>query len=176
MAKVAEAPVKKSAKEEVSENLEYLEKVRVSGDPIQKIVLTSIEAFCETMKPRAPLSEEAAIAAERGLLDLVLLVLRKDYEEFRKGWSTLLVYFDAHHGDRPTANNYSALSEYSTSRYLDRWTDSERAEAYVNLVTLLRATRKLSTRKQDAKRVILDKIAPSILTERMLDNIKRFYS
>lgn len=161
---------------EVSEELQYIEEVRRSGTDLQKIALNSIEAFCASMKPRVPMTAAQANTAQRDLLSLLLLVLRKDYEDFRKAWSLLLVYFAAHHGDRPTATNYTALSEYSTGRYIDDWADVERAEAFVDLTTLLRVTRKIATRKDDVKRIRLDKVASGILSDRAKDNLQRFYS
>lgn len=38
-----------------------------------------------------------------------------------------------------------------------------RAEAFVDLTTLLRVTRKIDTRKDDVKRIRLDKVASGIL-------------
>lgn len=161
---------------EPSEELQYIEEVRRSGTDLQKIALNSIEAFCAAMKPRVPMTAAQANTAQRDLLSLLLLVLRKDYDDFRKAWSLLLVYFAAHHGDRPTATNYTALSEYSTGRYIDDWADVERAEAFVDLTTLLRVTRKIDTRKDDVKRIRLDKVASGILSDRAKDNLQRFYS
>ncbi len=160
----------------LSEELQYIEEVRRSGTDLQKIALSSIEAFCEAMKPRVPLTSTQANSAQRDLLSLFLMILRKDYEDFRKAWSLLLVYFAAHHGDRPTAVDYTALSEYSTGRYIDDWADVERAEAFVELTTLLRITRKTATRKNDVKRIRLDKVAAGLLSDHAKDNLQRFYS
>lgn len=159
-----------------SENLIYLEDVRANGTPLQKQALAAIELFVERMKPRSPISEEKAVEAQRDFLDLITVILRKDFQEFRKAWAVLLVYFAEYHGDRPTAKDYSALSEYSTSRCLDAWNDNERSEAYNNFMTLLRVTRNIETRKQDVKRIRLDAIAPSLLSDRAKDNLQRFYA
>lgn len=159
-----------------SENLIYLEDVRTNGTPLQKQALAAIELFVERMKPRSPISEEKAVEAQRDFLDLITVILRKDFQEFRKAWAVLLVYFAEYHGDRPTAKDYSALSEYSTSRCLDAWNDNERSEAYNNFMTLLRVTRNIETRKQDVKRIRLDAIAPSLLSDRAKDNLQRFYA
>lgn len=154
----------------------YLARIRDQGEPIQRLALEGIEQFCQRMPPRAPITANAAMAAKRDFLDLLVVILRKEYEEFRRGWSTLLVYFAAHHGDRPTASNYTSLSEYSTNRYLDAWTDDLQAEAYMSLITLLRVTRNAETRKNDAKRIRLEAVAPDYLSDRARDNLVRFYS
>lgn len=177
---VQEAPVAAAAPAEPkaasSENLEYLENIRSNGTPIQKQALETVELFCSRMRPRAPITAEQAMTAQRDMLDFLTVLLRKDYEDFRKGWATLLVYFAEHHGDRPTAKDYTPLSEYSTSRHLDAWKDEERANAYNNLLTLLRITRNNETRKQDVKRIRLEAIAPTFLNARCMDNLQRFYS
>lgn len=180
-AKEAIAPVEVKKEEPAapavasSENLTYLQNIRENGTPVQKQALETIELFCKRMTPRAPITAQQAIEAQRDLLDFITVILRKDYEEFRKGWAVLLVYFAEHHGDRPSAKDYTALSEYSTSRHLDAWTDDDRANAYNNLVTLLRVTRNTETRKQDVKRIRLDQIAPGFLNARSQDNLQRFY-
>ena len=159
-----------------SENQQYLNNIRENGTLIQKQALDALDQFCTRMRPRAPISATQAMEAQRDLLDFITVLLRKDYEDFRKGWATMLVYFAEHHGDRPTAKDYTPLSEYSTSRHLDSWKDEERANAYNNLLTLLRVTRNSETRKQDVKRVRLDAIAPTFLNARCMDNLQRFYA
>ena len=159
-----------------SENQQYLNNIRENGTLIQKQALDALDQFCARMRPRAPISATQAMEAQRDLLDFITVLLRKDYEDFRKGWATMLVYFAEHHGDRPTAKDYTPLSEYSTSRHLDSWKDEERANAYNNLLTLLRVTRNSETRKQDVKRVRLDAIAPTFLNARCMDNLQRFYA
>lgn len=164
------------AEGDLSDAMVYLNRIRESGEPIQRLALEGIEHFCKRMPPRAPIQVLDAIAAKRDFLDLMVVILRKEYEEFRRGWSTLLVYFAAHHGNRPTASNYSELSEYSTNRYLDEWNDDLQAEAFMSLVTLLRITRNTETRKHDVKRIRLEAVAPDFLSARARDNLVRFYS
>lgn len=162
--------------QDTSENKEYLDNIRENGTVIQKQALDALDQFCTRMRPRAPITAVQAMEAQRDLLDFMTVLLRKDYEDFRKGWSTMLVYFAEHHGDRPTAKDYTALSEYSTSRHLDSWKDEDRAGAYNNLLTLLRVTRNSNTRKQDVKRIRLDMLAPTFLNARCMDNLQRFYA
>lgn len=175
-APVVETPVTPKATEGTSENKEYLDNIRENGTLIQKQAIEVLDLFCSRMRPRAPITAAHAMEAQRDLLDFITVLLRKDYEDFRKGWATMLVYFAEFHGDRPTAKDYTPLSEYSTSRHLDSWKDEERASAYNNLLTLLRITRNGATRKQDVKRVRLDAIAPTFLNARCMDNLQRFYA
>lgn len=163
-------------KDNLSENQEYLENVRNSGTNIQKEALAAIEQFCSVMKPRAMITSEQANSAQRDFLDFLTVLLRKrEYDDFRKGWSTLLVYFAEYHGDRPTASDYSALSEYSTSRHIEDWKKHEHAAAFCNLISLLRGTRRVETRKADAKRFLLDKVSNEVIGELGLSHLQRFY-
>ncbi len=160
----------------LNENQAYLENVRISGTDVQKDALAAIEQFCSVMKPRSMISADQANAAQRDFLDFMTVLLRKrEYEDFRKGWATLLVYFAEYHGDRPTASDYSALSEYSTSRHIDNWKKHEQAAAFCNLISLLRGTRRVETRKADAKRFLLDKISNEVIGANGLSHLQRFY-
>ena len=163
-------------RDELNENLAYLENVRISGTDVQKDALAAIEQFCSVMKPRSMISADQANAAQRDFLDFMTVLLRKrEYDDFRKGWATLLVYFAEYHGDRPTASDYSALSEYSTSRHIDNWKKHEQAAAFCNLISLLRGTRRVETRKADAKRFLLDKISNEVIGANGLSHLQRFY-
>lgn len=158
-----------------NDNVKYLDGVREQGTELQKRALAAIENFVQGMRPRQPLDEAKAITVQRDFLSHLLSILKKDYADFKPAWTTLLVYFAEHHGQRPTAKDYTALSEYSTDRYTFAWKDQDKMAAYTGLVTLLRATRNTATRKQDAKTVRIDLISPSVLDQKMISNLQQFY-
>ena len=128
------------------------------------------------MKPKAAIPSDKGVGYQYEFLQHLLWLLDKEYEIFRGGWNVLLVYFSVHHGVN-TPTNYTALSEYSATRFLQAWTKgAEKADAYRNLITVLRATRNRATRKHDLKTISLEKIAPTVLSAQALDNLKRFYA
>lgn len=170
----APKPVVFSGPEE-SEEKKYLDKIRLDGTEEQKRMLAAIETFTDRMKPRVELDPDKCTSYQHEFLRHLLWAVEKDYEVFRSCWSVLLVYFAEHHGN-PTAATYTALSEYSTHRYLHNWKKGEDQErAYRGLMTLLRVTRFKDTRKHNVKSIDLGKVAPNVLSEKGLANLKKFY-
>ena len=161
--------------QEPNEELDYINKMRTEGTEIQKRILAAIETFVGQMQPRVAIIPTKGVSYQYEFLQHLLWLLEKNYEEFRGGWNLLLVYFSVFHG-KPTAANYSALSEFSTNRFLPFWTKGEdKADAYRNLITVLRATRNRATRKHDINTISLERIAPGVLSSQALDNLKTFY-
>ena len=161
--------------QEPNEELEYINKMRTEGTEIQKRILAAVESFAGQMQPRVAIIPTKGVSYQYEFLQHLLWLLEKNYEEFRGGWNLLLVYFSVFHG-KPTAANYSALSEFSTNRFLPFWTKGEdKADAYRNLITVLRATRNRATRKHDINTISLERIAPGVLSSQALDNLKTFY-
>lgn len=164
------------APRELSEEEQYLEKIRVDGTVEQKRMLAAIETFVQNLRPKTVIDPDKGVRYQYEFLQHLLWILEKDYDIFRAGWNVLLVYFSLHHG-RSTPSDYTALSEYSTTRFLFAWNKGEeRCNAYRNLITLLRATRNKDTRKHDIKTIMIDKIAPDVITQKAVDNLKKFYA
>lgn len=164
------------APRELSEEEQYLEKIRVDGTTEQKRMLAAIETFVQNLRPKTVIDPNKGVRYQYEFLQHLLWILEKDYDIFRAGWNVLLVYFSLHHG-RSTPSDYTALSEYSTTRFLFAWNKGEeRCNAYRNLITLLRATRNKDTRKHDIKTIMIDKIAPDVITQKAVDNLKKFYA
>ena len=166
---VEEIPTDKSEEEQ------YLDKIRISGTVEQKRMLAAIETFVDRMKPRVEIEPSKGVVYQAEFLDHLLWLLKKDYESFRGGWNVLLIYFSLYHGIN-SARSYTALSEFSTTRFLFAWTKGlDKCNCYRNLITLLRATRHKETRKHDIKTINLEFIGPNVLTEVELNNLKQFY-
>lgn len=176
---VAPLKVEQPAQEEpkdLTEEEAYVEKIRVSGTDEQKSILAAVETFESNMKPRVEIPSEVGVRYQYEFLKWMLRVIEQDYETFRGCWNVLLVFFFARHGVN-SARNYSALSEYSTTRFLSTWTRGEdKLNAYVNLITLLRSTRNKDTRAHDIKRILLERVAPGVISEKGLSNLKKFYN
>lgn len=172
-----QAPVNIDSAPAKSEEEQYLDKVRLSGTEVQKRMLAAAETFNQHLTPRTPI--EPAVGANRQyeFLNHLLWILNKEYDEFRLGWTVLLLYFATYHGNNNSPSKHSALSEFSTNRFLFAWTKGEdRCAAYKNLVTLLRATRHAGTRQHDIKTISLDKLgSQDVITEKMLANLRTFY-
>ena len=167
----ASAPVNSDKSEEEL----YLDKIRESGTIEQKRILAAVETFAEKMKPRVEIEPIKGAAIQVEFLDHLLWILKKDYETFRAAWNVLLVYFSLYHGTN-NARNYTALSEFSTTRFLFAWTKGiDKCNCYRNLITLLRATRNKDTRKHDIKTINLAFVGPNVLGEDELNNLKQFY-
>lgn len=163
-----------STKDE-SEEAKYLNTVRVEGSEIQKRMLAAIETFVERMPIKTELVPRNAFLAQHEFLQHLLWLSEKEYEDFRQGWNVLLVYFSANYG-QPTPRSPTPISEYNINRYLHAWERGEaRCQAYMNFMTLLRATFKVETRKHDIKTIVLERVAPDVLSEKGLNNLKRFY-
>lgn len=173
---VTEAPAPTPQEEPVlSEEEAYLKKVKDSGTEAQKRILAAVETFQQALDPKRPATPEAISAAQHEFLQHLLWILKKEYEVFRGAWNALLVHFSVYHGVS-TPSNYSALTEYSTDRYLYAWTKGEHtATTYRNLITVLRATRNKERRQHDIKTIVLEKVGPEVLNEHMLSNLKKFY-
>jgi hypothetical protein len=173
---VAAEPEAAVEQTEEQEQLGFLESVKATGTQLQKQILGAVERFAEALRPRKPTTPEAVVKAQNDFLDWMLMVLAADPAEFRKAWSVLLLYFTVYHGSNNSPTNYSALSEYRSNVFVDKWSDEERVVCYVNLLTLLRATRNIKTRQHDIKRIALDKISAELLDEKKLANLKLFYN
>lgn len=167
--------IQAESKPEVSEAQAYLDEIRLNGTDVAKRILNAVETFKESLRPRAPLSDTEGYRIQKEFLDHMLWLLDRDYEDFAKGWSVLLVYFLEHHGNTNTPDKYSALSEYNVCRYRHAWQDGDRLEAYTNLITVIRATRNRNTMAQDVARIDLSKISPSLVSGKRLDNLNRYY-
>lgn len=161
---------------ELSEEEAYIEKVRIDGTTEQKRMLAAVETFVQQLRPKSEMVPDKATRIQFEFLQHLLWIIEKDYEIFRGGWNLLLVYFAQYHGINNAAS-YTALSEFNTNRYLFAWTKGEeRCAAYCNLITLLRATRNKNTRKHDIKTVMLEKVAPNVISANGLNNLKKFYT
>jgi len=172
----AEPATSTEAPRELTEEEQYLEKIRVEGTVEQKRMLAAIETFVQNLRPKTVIEPDKGVRYQYEFLQHLLWILEKDYDVFRAGWNVLLVYFGLHHG-RSTPSEYTALSEYSTTRFLFAWNKGEeRCNAYRNLITLLRATRNKDTRKHDIKTIMIDKIAPDVISQKAVDNLKKFYA
>lgn len=168
----AAAPASTSDK---SEEELYLDKVRESGTIEQKRMLAALETFVAQMKPRVEIEPSKGVIFQAEFLEHLLWLLKKDYEAFRGGWNVLLVYFSLYHGVN-SARSYTALSEFSTTRFLFAWTKGvDKCNCYRNLITLLRATRNKDTRKHDIKTINLAFVGPNVIGEDELNNLKQFY-
>ena len=160
---------------DLSEEEAYLNKIRESGTPEQKRMLAAVETFAANMKPRVEIEATKGASYQVEFLDHLLWILKKDYETFRGAWNVLLVYFNLYHGVN-SARSYTALSEFSTTRFLFAWTKGiDKCNCYRNLITLLRATRNKDTRKHDIKTINIAFIGPNVLTEVEMNNLKQFY-
>lgn len=172
----AEPATSTEAPRELTEEEQYLEKIRIEGTVEQKRMLAAIETFVQNLRPKTVIEPDKGVRYQYEFLQHLLWILEKDYDVFRAGWNVLLVYFGLHHG-RSTPSDYTALSEYSTTRFLFAWNKGEeRCNAYRNLITLLRATRNKETRKHDIKTIMIDKIAPDVISQKAVDNLKKFYA
>lgn len=150
----------------------------IEADPVnypkQAKLLEEFKSFAAVLRPRTEVSPADANRVQRSLLKRLLLILEDEPGEFRKLWSTALVYFHHHHGDKPTRADYTAISDYNTNRYLDKWDDGEEAQLYANLMQVLRLTRNPETRKATSAKIDLEKISPR-LTGRAMENLTSFY-
>lgn len=163
----------------VSENQAYLTDAAENGIQAQKIIIASLNNFCDRFLPRVPLNPEQAVRWHKEFYQDLLYILSLDFEEFKKAWATILIYFAEHHGDNPTQKNYTALSEYSTSRYTDQWHregDHKTISTYTNLIQLIRRTRSKALRQAMPGTIQLDKVGPQALTEKQVQNLKDFYN
>jgi hypothetical protein len=173
---VAPVPDASKSTEPISDELSYLEKIRIDGTHVQKRTLAALESFVQEFPARTDIVPDKAARIQSDLLSNLLWTIERDFEEFKQGWNVALVFFAAHYG-KPTPTNHSAISEYSTHRYFFAWNKSEdQLNAYRGLVTLLRTTRDRNTRRHDVKSIDLDRVAPNVLSERGLNNLKSFYN
>lgn len=174
------APVVEKATNSTDESPEisFLKDIAVSGTVVQKRILVALEKFIEALTPGRPGTPGEIVKHQNLFLDHLLWALdRNDPVEFKEIWSVLLVGFKAYHGETNSPNKgYSALSEYRAGVCSDAWADEERLSTYLNLITLLRCTRNVSTRAKDIKRIKLDAISDSLVIDSRLDNLKRFYN
>lgn len=154
---------------------DFLAGVRLTGTPLQKSIIDALDLFCDRMAPRKPITEEAAIRAQGDLLGWFERILNAPIGEFKQAWAVVLLYFKVNHGNSNSPSSYSALSEYRSASFLDKWADEDRSIAFVDLMTLARATRVVETRKHDIKRIALDRVAPGFLDEEKLNKLKNFY-
>lgn len=158
-----------------SEEEQYLDDIKANGTDEQKKVLAAIETFADRLQPHKPILASDGAKHQHEFLKWLLWALEKDYEAFRGAWNVLLVYMQVHHGYN-TASKFSALSEFSTNRFLFAWTKGEEhCRAYTSLMTLLRATRNRETRQHDIKTIRLESVAPGVISEKALNNLKAFY-
>lgn len=161
-------------KEELSPAAQFLMDVKVNGTDIQKKAISVMEHFSSVLVARVPIKPAYANAAQRALTDYMLSLLQMEYADFKQGWSTLLVYFFEHH-DNSSILTYSSVSEQNMLRYLNYWKDVEKARAFSVLVALLRMTRDPASRKTASKNLNFDATIAGLISERGIDNLKKFY-
>lgn len=174
--KAADAGLPQPAAAELTEEEAFLADVAVNGTEVQKRMLNAICDFSFRLRPKAPIQPADCNKAQHEFLRHLQWLLKKDFNEFRQGWATLLIYFSVNHGT-PTPRDYSALSEYSATRYMNHWSKSnEEAQLFTDLITLLRTTRNASTRKHNVKMISLEKIGVGLFTDKEISNLKQFYA
>lgn len=154
---------------------QYLYKAEHEGTPEQKRIIQALKVFSEKMIPRTSLDPAVAFSAQWELLGHLRSLLEKDYEDFRKGWNALLIYFHRHRGV-DSSSEYSPLSRINTDRYLDYWKrDDSTRELYTRLLTLVRMTANPETRQKDIRNIVIERVGEGILSDRALTNLKSFY-
>lgn len=175
-APAVDAGLPQAAAAELTEEEAFLADVAVNGTEVQKRMLNAICDFSFRLRPKAPIQPADCNKAQHEFLRHLQWLLKKDFNEFRQGWATLLIYFSVNHGT-PTPRDYSALSEYSATRYMNHWSKSnEEAQLFTDLITLLRTTRNASTRKHNVKMISLEKIGVGLFTDKEISNLKQFYA
>lgn len=178
---VAQAPVK--APEPVAptpakldEIDEYLQDAAHNGTVTQKRMLEALANFTTKLTPNVAMSYKDAYKEQNEFLGHMRWLLAKDFDEFRKGWSVLLVSFMKDQRQVSSPSHYTALSIYNTARYTDQWLGDEQARnAYVNLTTVLRATANPETRQKEVSRIAFERVGAGYLPEKAITNLKSFY-
>ena len=164
-----------NVEEDMTEEAEYLAKIRVSGTEGQKKILAAIELYCERFRPRAPVNGTEGVKWQYEFLLHALKLINSEYDVFKAGWNVLLVFFKENHG-RSSVSNTSPISDGPASRFGPYWERGEETwAAYKNIFELLRSTRDPATRKMNVKNIVLERLGPGLITEDGLRNLRRFY-
>ena len=163
--------------EETDPRQAYLKKIEESGSTFDKNVLQSVKALYEALTPRRPITDQSGASAQDLFLRWVEAILSKPIEEARSAWNILLVFFDLYHGDKNSPSSYTSLSEYRAADFASGWNGQhERYVAYVSVIGLLRATRKVEGRKAAFKEFLIEKLGESVFTEDQRSKVKRIYA
>lgn len=171
----AAAPAVVEETANLSEEEQYLKNVRENGTDAQKKILAAIDLYCERFRPRAPVEGTQAVSWQYEFLIHLLKLINSEYDTFKGGWNALLVFFKMNHG-RSSVSNKSPISDGPSSRFGPHWERGEESwAAYKNLFELLRSTRDPETRKENVKKIVLERVAPGLITEDGLRNLRRFY-
>lgn len=156
--------------------LDYLDKIATDGTELQKYALKAIQALDEAIRPRRPITPQSGAKAQFLFLKWMRHILGHSIDQAKPAWNVLLVYFDQHHGDNNTPDVYTSLSEYRACDFAAAWGSNQAEfELYSSLMSLLRATRKVSNRKAALKEINLAALTEAGLSAAEIATLQRIY-
>jgi hypothetical protein len=160
------APVVNSAEP----NLEAVfEQMRQTGTVYEKMTMASLDAYKNNMTPGLPVSPDAGARQQYNLWKLLEALVEASPEaEFKKLWSVTLAFI---HG-----NINGVFNDRYVYRFADQWVwGLGELNAFQRLLNLATTTANSATRKNDLRRVSIDKTLAEGFSEKAKQRLGNYY-
>lgn len=163
---LAVAPVVNTAEP----NLEAVfEQMRQTGTVYEKMTMASLDAYKDNMAPGLPVSPDAGARQQYNLWKLLEALVEASPEaEFKKLWSVTLAFI---HG-----NINGVFNDRYVYRFADQWVwGLGELNAFQRLLNLATTTSNSATRKNDLRRVSIDKTLAEGFSEKAKQRLGNYY-
>lgn len=145
-----------------------LEKLMVSGTNREKMVISSLRTYVETMKPAKPTSDKEGVASQINLFRLFQNITRQD-ESFKECMDLFIEFFREHKD--------GAFHEHYAFRFTEFMTiSSEQIKAFTYMVNLLKIAASTKSKKDVQKMVDISRSINETYTEEQRQRVLAYFS
>jgi hypothetical protein len=145
------------------------EQMRQTGTVYEKMTMASLDAYKDNMTPGLPVSPDAGARQQYNLWKLLEALVEASPEaEFKKLWSVTLAFI---HG-----NINGVFNDRYVYRFADQWVwGLGELNAFQRLLNLATTTANSATRKNDLRRVSIDKTLAEGFSEKAKQRLGNYY-
>lgn len=154
--------------QDVSKFEKKLNEVKADGTALEKMIVTTLEAYVKTMAPGVINEEQVIHRAQMQLWNVLKNTLEAE-ENFDNNWKLVISFFRQYRD--------GALGGSSPFRGLDsiKGISAEQNQAFMNVINLLIVTAGLTNKKDVSKHTRLDKSIHSIFKESVRQRVINYY-
>lgn len=153
-----------------SEFTKLIDDLKVSGTSTQKILITSIEKYIDTMTPGKPVKDDAGAKSQYDLWKIIsYLAEQAPGDEFKKLWNILLAYFEEYKD--------GVFHDRYIYRFSEFWVWPEHElNGMHRILNLVKLTCNPADRGHGLKNVSLDRSLTEGFSEEARQRITTFYN
>lgn len=145
-----------------------LEKIMVSGTNREKMVISSLRTYVETMKPGKPTNEKEGTAAQINLFRLFQNITRQD-ESFKECMDLMIEFFREYKD--------GSMHEHYAFRFTEFMTiSSEQIKAFTYMVNLLKIAASAKSKKDVQRMVDVSRSINETYTEEQRQRVVAYFS